>query len=1664
MSVTHSQTHDQSALPFSEQRSDAMPFESGHLNQAFLKARMPDWFYRAPKALRMALRKSLLYSQFSRRAVEPLRSRIQPVEQFAKPLLEQALYKRFNLQLDVNAYQLVTMRYEDAAAIRRLAPFKQTLLQAALHNFEESEASPGSFQPGSALLPVDGLQLHLVEGTGSQGIAPRFRYEYQGIVPIKPEQFAELCHGLDLGCKYQAHLDDVFKPAAASGQTRDEAAQTVAMAFINSERDAVEVLAHIAMMKEHLSSAAYEMLMQLVKPNGEPRWDGHPVRYRRLHMLADQTFQGSALYGVLLIELDIPDVENGPCVVYMPGEPEHPLKEYPSLMALLVVLRRKLVSKDYQQYFRRFVSLRHSQRFFARLNERLTPLSRVEGTSALKPLYEHRLDPAANLALEAQDAGKPPFDMLYEHLRNKTCEDARWVAVPSRDEDQKQRQQRLQDFESLGLNLVNVMGFFVPVLGEVMSVLAAAQLLHETFVAVEEWRHGDLNEAVGHLFDIAENLASMAALGAATAGQPQVEASAFVESLIPVTVGNGRTRLWNPELTHFAHNIELPSWLPADTQGHIQAQGKTWLPLGGRMYRVERDTELQRWRIRHPRNAHPYSPVIEHGGAGAWHSDVENPLGWDETTAFKRLGHVEQSLSHEGMNNALSITGADEALLRQVHVHKLQSPALLKDCVQRLAIDQQIDSFVQALNSGHRYQIVTPCINPWIRLLVDAPRWPTGRRLRLVDAQGAELAHWGTSTGTTSVIEITWQPGALDTLLGKILDGLQAHERDVLLDLSNSQRTEQLQQLARYLAQRAEVERVQLLEDIHATHNNSSDSHVMLIRRDFPALPVVVAEELLSTANTVQLQRMTDAARLPLEIAEHAREYVQQLRLNRANEGFYLSATNNPDTFKAGLHLLELLPGWPADLAIELRQATPEGALIDSIGDTQNTDELQIVIKTPSGYQCAGLEGEADLSFFSALLRALPESLLTGNGLSSKASEVDLRRLLGDLAVTRREEVARILNLQAIKPGFKWPLRMPDGRVGYPLSGRLRRLFNRLGSGASSYSPELAVKSLFPSFTDEDVSAFLTKLRQEHTGTSAQLNRFLRTRLTAMAAEYRGLDTGLSMWVSAAPSLSLMRSARIVAADRIRRCWTRMGALIYSEGGEVLGYSLDLSDLAIGRLPTISARFDHVAFLTLKRLYVSSVQAEEFLSLFSNLSYLNLKRNHLLTVPSAIGRMSRLKRLWLSHNPLTLDSDSLSHLQRLHHLHFLDLSHCRLGPDLDLTGLNPLRSLLLRSTGIEHVPEWIWAWPELTDLDLRENQISDVALGILQRFARYGMRVNLHDNPLSEETLREAERFLTAYTRTRLGLTQSRQHAALLPSHAKPWFVSVGDNISPLRLQQWSDLAPVPESADFFRILRDLSMSADFIQHRGALTQRVWRMLDSVSANSELREHLFALAAHPRTCGDGVSIVFGELEIQVLIFDAKASTPLASQPAQLFKLARGLERLDQVERIAQEDIAARLLAGETVDQAEVRLGYRVGLANTLDLPGQPQSMLFDSLSGVNPGKLSAALQRIRDRERTAAFTQSLIQREFWMEYLEEHYAERFDPVKAPFTDRIVDLDSREDQQATDQQYLDEVASISQARRDAVEGLAIRLTEAIADQVSEAEGVDAEATVSEQQDV
>ncbi|WP_440802210.1 NEL-type E3 ubiquitin ligase domain-containing protein [Pseudomonas syringae] len=1601
---------------------DAAPFEAEHANTEFIRLNLPDWYVGAPTALRQALHASQQSARRCAQALEPMRNRLLSAQQFAAPLLSKAFVERFKLDLDVEAFQLMTWRYDSTWSP---APLEQTLLQAALQNFAPSNRS--RFDPYSAILRTGGLRYWLIDSAQR-----RYKVEYRDRQAIDLEQFADFCHELDLGRQYQTHLDSVFKPPGP-------AAQAVASAFMDSERAAVEVLAHIAVMKGDITEAAYQTLLDMVKSVDQPRWDGKGVRYCQLHMLDTYTFPGSLLQGALLIQQDGARPDDGPCLVYLPSEPSHPIKQFASLRAFNVWLVTALGSEHYRRYFSRFVSLGQASAFFTKLDARLYPAR------------DRKLNPDADLVVQAQPFSKPPFERLYDHLLAKTYDDSKAIAVPSAQVDQQAHDALIESLENNGMNLLNVAGFFVPVLGEVMSVVALYQLASEAFVAYEDWKHDEVEDAMQHVYDIGENVAQMLVVGGVVAAVNGLQPSMFIESLVQRRV-DGAVRLGKPSIDAYAHTVSLPDNLSSNALGLYEHDGKTWLPLDGKLYRVESDADGTQWHVRHPVNERSYAPRLKHNGAGAWRHEWENPMGWDEVTAFRRLNPTYHAFPEEDIQKVLRITGTHEALLRQVHVENLQPPALLKDAIQRVETERQLHACIDALQAADVADVHVSHLEPWLKLLVSSPRWHEARGLLLIDAQGALLEAWNAGSQMTLSSHVTGPTGQLTEVLGQLLENLPADEAARLSGSDSADRAVQLRGLKRYLADYAQTHIGRLLDDVQALKGRSDDPHVQLIQRDFESLPSSVALELIGMASDADKARMTTEKRIPLGLAEHAREYQQQLRINRANEGFYRAVTDNPDTRAAGLGMLQYVPGWRGDVSIDLLKDSMEGDEIASL-DSDQASSHRLLVNTEQGVQCFEPSGESlgevDQQFFRALLLALPEQVRLDIQLPADADELQLRSLLRNTAVERRERMAAVLQLQLIKPGIKWPQRLPHGRIGYPLSGRLRRFFRRLGIGASRYSPELAVKSLYPDFSDAEVSGFLNALRAEHTGLARELSTFVRQRLSSLADELRTLQITLDTWVAETP-FSSMRRPREVAATRIHDCWKRLSVQCRNFQGDFLGYALDLDNLRIGQLPDITANFDHVAVLKARAMQLTDPQADALLKNFNRLRSLSLDFNELRSLPTSIGQMPQLAELSISHNPLIWTESANATLQNLNRLEILDLNFCSLGEDVPINALNSLRLLFLRGSGISRLPAWNWLRSELIRIDVRDNRISEISIDELDNIERSlsSSRLHLHlnGNPLNSPTLERIRLFREGRLRPRWGVSQSVNPVEAGPDSA-PWLLGLNREQANTRTRLWQDLRACAGSTDFFQMLSDLTHSADFSSNRDELIARVWSMIESASVNAELRAQLFDLAAHPQTCGDGLALVFGDMEVRVQIFSIMSSTPASAQPRKLFRMTRSLDRLDQVEKIALREIAFRQASGESVDEAEVRLAYRVGLQARLELPGQPRTMWFRAIARVSEADLQTAYNEIIDRETTPEFFQSMIAREFWMSYLEIRYAPEFEPVKQPFNQRLVALDELPPDEQSDQQYLEQIGVISRERERAINEFAVTLSRQISEAVN-----------------
>lgn len=472
---------------------------------------------------RSGLKEALKASWISHNKLAQMLDRLQSIEVFAEPLLVAALKKRCNLALDVRQTCLRLYVPEGIAVAFKIRTL--SLLEAALQNFEAKEARAGYFDEASRFIsrPSANGQFEIL----SMGPALT--------VPI----FVTLCRELDIGGQYQAYLKRFLL-------SDEPVASAVLQARVQTrDKDAFRAAVALAKIRGDISAAGQRMLCGLIDGNGDSGARG-PSTYCHDLSLLDTPLTGIVLIG--------PDLQHSrrlePVTVYIPHDPEQPLKQYSSTVAFLEALTAKLRSPRYQQFFSRFVP--HAQRgiFFAALDAQLFRTQR-QPASAHEPRPTRR-EPVRNpkLRMSCRRVKDDIWEHGFDQWRNQLIKEARFIAVPTGDEDLKSRWARWDSFMSVVATTLQMAACvavsFVPVLGEAMLAYTVYQLLDETFEGIVAWSHGQRAEAAAHLLGVAENVALLGlfaaggkALGAVRSANP----SAFVENMRVVEARPGQPRL-----------------------------------------------------------------------------------------------------------------------------------------------------------------------------------------------------------------------------------------------------------------------------------------------------------------------------------------------------------------------------------------------------------------------------------------------------------------------------------------------------------------------------------------------------------------------------------------------------------------------------------------------------------------------------------------------------------------------------------------------------------------------------------------------------------------------------------------------------------------------------------------------------------------------------------------------------------------------------------------------------------------------------------------------------------------------------------------------------------------------------------------------------------------
>ncbi|MDY7530627.1 NEL-type E3 ubiquitin ligase domain-containing protein [Pseudomonas sp. Bout1] len=1257
------------------------------------------WLDRLPADQRHTLN-ALNEASFSAQlAVDNYLAPLEKLDVFAARLLNAELKKQFNISLDIGGTYLRLYKPLKLGSVGIKAGtftvMEVSIVQAALHNFEASEAEPEAFDSTSGF----------TQNLDVSGCAPAISRTLT--VPV----FIALCRSMDIGGAYQKHLNQILLPAEEGTATRFREA------VITSQKAALKAAAYMALLKNDILADDHAMILEVIDGERNPMLGGKPVWFFNLSMVnrslhGCQVFQPCEKYRYGVDSL-----------VYVPHDRDHPLKRYNSNDELRAELTRQLLAQDTdhasavegdtpapsvnQRFFSQFFAEADKPRFLSRFTE-LAPGTHPIGDAIVRsPITNNLLGavlPALGAVAIPQELPPPKPDKRvradnpklnisvvskgglwaanvdlwadgFEKSRDKMLNDARHRATPTADVDARVRAEKIAQWLEGGLAVFGMVSMFVPVLGELMMAAMAGQLLYETFEGVIEWSDGDKEAARQHLLDVAENLALMALMAGAGKGLQRLATPPLIQELKPVTLPNGTQRLWEPDLTVYGSETTLPDNAPLDELGLHTDDQTSLLPLNGQVFTVKPEADGQSYRIQHPWRQDAYTPHVEHDGAGAWIHEGEEPLTWQGPPLMRRLGYRTEGLTDAQLEQVRVSSGVTPEQLRQLHVNHEPPPPVLVDSLERFQISQRIDTFIQRIASENDY------VRADIQL---AKRVVAHKNLNF------ELVY-----GTTV------KPMA-----------------------------EQAAQWRQQIARAAVDSRTTLFDDDYRAHDATQDPQVQRIKDQTPGLPSTSARQVLENATDEEASALREHDSLSPRLKALARDYRQETRLSRAYEGLFIDALQNPDSQRLALHTLETLPGWEPGLRVELRLGSEQGPLLDAIGTPGPTPPVVLAAGEEGTFGATDLYGAVLQRLSHVQRRALGDAALDNGTLKQRVRQTPLTR-----------ERLRPVLLQY--PAFNKPL-APGAvlRGGAPLLG-----LNRLRT------TDARVRRLYPGFNEEQVNTFIAshgeRVRDELLHLESQyatLKQELKDWVLQGEQDERARNP-----LERNPGFRERDTAK-----KLKSCWRRQladradehtGRLLKIHSGVKLPkLSADFAHVEELLLYAVSFTESPQAFLgrfpNLKRLTLQHIGGAA--------------QRTLTELPEVVTTMKELTHLDVAENAIVLDQSSASSLAGLTKLEELTLSNNPLGHLPDFSAMPGLRKLKLKMTQIHQWPTGLLGLQKLRLVDLSSNLLSEVPEALLNptpeaelATLRLNRVTRLHHNPFTLQACQDMRASLDRLAQTR---------------------------------------------------------------------------------------------------------------------------------------------------------------------------------------------------------------------------------------------------------------------------------------------------------------------------
>ena len=1404
---------------------DATPARKSALKQT--SPVLPPRYKTLSPEQRKSLNESVKASAIAQVQLDTTMATFKDVDAFARPLLLNALKEQFQVEVDVDVTLLCLRRALQIGVLEiEIDSFeflKLSMLQACLHNFEAWECKPGAYHATSGFM-LETTTAGTFEST---------------TVNLTVSQFMTLCRRLDIGAQYQTYLKSFFAPVGTSPEP------PLRQHFIASQKAAMRAAAEHALVSGDIEPADHAMILSVVNGNLYPT-----LGSKRVWPL-DMSLMKKRLVGCVYFAIG--DAYSDELILYIPNDPAHPLKRYTKQhmrdeLKRLFTAREGMAADDpaptaYQRFFSQFLPYDQRPYYFSQFTQKaadspsgplnspwrkfveilfgITPFTRIkelppEQPAKMEPVSDPYIAPGSMMPYRGTGTFSGLLDLwpfLYEKHRDKILADARAHAVPTADVDAKAREAKLAHLFEVGMLALNLVSMFVPVLGEVMLAVMAEQLLSETLEGSIEWAEGDKRAAKAHLIDVAENLAQiavMAGVGAAVSKFRAARAEPVLENLSPVTLPNGETRLWKPDLAGYQSAVTLEADAVPNMQGQYALNGKTYIRQGGQVYEQVFDESITSWRIKHPSNAELYQPILQSNGRGAWRHTLERPAEWDRLTLLRRMGPQTEAFSDTQLLKVADVSGVSDNALRKMHMDLAAPPPELLDAMRLFKADAGSGQVIEQLRGNQpideRYLFALP-------LVAEMPRWPKTRVIEVfksAEFSGESVKYGVGRVPRGGVAKAPIRVSRADVLDGRlpatVLAALDETEVTSLLGAEGARVRDARPQVYRQqIADYAQTRKPAIFDSLYAG-TEPLDSQVKLLQRTCPGLSEAAAQEALAHASLDDLKRLKATRRVPLTVLEEARWYAIQGRQTRAYAGLRSETMASADSRRLALYTLEKLPGWPDTLRLEVREGSDSGTLLDSIGSPTAPDKKYLVKKGPR-YQAFDERGEALNSlptegdnFYTSLMHAMPDGARQALGVPHVGQSAQLQAKLVAFADRHRSHAPQWLAPQ--RSWFKPPVRINDTLVGYYASGRAE---------GQTLSLESRAQSLY-GLSDTQASEYIVQLQAQGKDNKAIFNH-----LQNREREYTALVSKLDEWVMPARgtvSDDLTARNRTHVAQQLKVAWRNEPLVGKVNNADCLHIYVD------ERMPLLTTDFSHIHELTVVGKRLSDAEMEAFVARFPNLETLSIGdtvqlwepvgtggRLSLTTVPPAVTHMASLKRLRFGTSVDQLAPEFFSTLNSLTALEALHIDYRGFSAtalnSLDLSALVQLKQLKIEApVGLSQWPAHVENLANLERLDLSRTAIGALPDTLYSGHEQLWAGLSMDWSNFSREAFKPAYEYVSTYKGERGHLVDLHQ---MVSAYTTGELRSLGVNsrLSRPLLQKIMTAVHTPEAR--FAVIEELS-------------------------------------------------------------------------------------------------------------------------------------------------------------------------------------------------------------------------------------------------------------------